>query len=35
MDQVLQIGEFASGFRESSKLGETGFKLLFQVKVFT
>jgi hypothetical protein len=32
---VSQIGEFASGVREISKLGGTGLIWLFQVGVFT
>jgi hypothetical protein len=32
---VPQIGEIASGVRETSKLGETGFIWLFPVGVFT
>jgi hypothetical protein len=32
---VPQIGEFASGVQEISKLGETGFISLFRIGVFT
>jgi hypothetical protein len=32
---VPQIGEFASGVQETSKLGGAGFISLFQVAVFT
>jgi hypothetical protein len=32
---VPQIGEFANGVRETSKLGEIGLIFLFQIGVFT
>jgi hypothetical protein len=35
IDEVPQIGIFASGVRETSKLGGTLLILLFQVAVFT